>query len=94
MTEKSISAVIQKVIKEGKRGGYVVATSQKIKGSITFSLGGDVWQEETLPEVGVLVVLSDLRRKRAGWRAFKARFFRPADEQIADRKEQGNESEK
>lgn len=90
MTERLISAVVQKIIKEGSHGAYAVATSSEIKGSITFSLGSDVWQEDNFPEAGMWIALFDLRRKRAGWRAFRARFFRPSDEQIESKKEQNN----
>ena len=73
-------AVVQSIVK-GKHGDYVVTTSDKIKGSITFSLRKEVWQEKGNPELGVRVVLSELRKKRGGWYACKARFFRPEDEE-------------
>lgn len=64
------------------RRPYAIATSQDVSGTVTFSLGqdDDVWQDEAWPEHGIQVVLGDLRKK-GGWRAFKARFLRPGDEE-------------
>lgn len=73
-------AVVQQII-EGKHGLYAVATSNQITESITFSLDSNVWQEKEYPQNGYEVVLSDIRKKRAGWRAHSARFVRPTDEQ-------------
>jgi len=84
---KQVKAVVQKVIKEGKHGPFVVAQAKEIAGSVTFSLEPTVWQESEWPQVGEVVFLEKLRQKRAGWRAKKARFFRPCDEQKANRKE-------
>ena len=77
---KEIVAVVQDIVK-GKHGYYVVTTSGEIKGSITFSLRKEVWQEKSNPKPGDRVVLSELRKKRDGWYACKARFFRPEDEE-------------
>lgn len=77
--EDSIRAIVQTIVR-GKHGSYVVATSDEINGSITFSLKKPFWEENNWPEKGTIVVLSELRKKRAGWRAMKARFFRPEDE--------------
>lgn len=74
-------AIVQKVL-AGKHGAYAVALSDKL-GLITFSLHDHVWKEKDMPEEGIYVVLSDLRRKRAGWRANSARFQRPSDQQSA-----------
>ena len=74
-------AVVQQVIKDGKHGPYAVATSDQIPGSITFSLDSEVWKEKEYPRSGYVVILSDVRNKRAGWRAHSARFVRPTDEQ-------------
>lgn len=71
-------AVVDKVI-AGKHGDYAVAHSDRLS-SITFSLQTPVWQESDHPEEGMEVVLSDIRKKRAGWRAMSARFVRPSDE--------------
>ena len=79
MAEGSINAIVQKIL-EGKHGQYAVATSQEIEGSITFSFERAVWQEDNLPQIGTIVVLSNLQKKRAGWRAMKSRFFAPSDE--------------
>lgn len=72
------------VIREGPHGPYAVTTSREFEGSITFSLEKSVWKENALPEKGSFVVLDDLRRKRQGWRAHSARFYRHSDEQSAN----------
>ncbi len=70
--------VVQKVVRNGQHGAYAVAKDDRL-GSVTFSLTSDVWQEKRLPEAGSEVVLEDFQKKRAGWRAMSARFFRPED---------------
>jgi len=75
-----IEAVIQKVVNDGNHGPYAVATCEGLKGSITFSLEKPVWNEKDRPNRGDIVILDDIRKKRAGWRAQKARFLRPSDE--------------
>ena len=81
---EAYKAVVQRVIRDGAHGPYAVASSIQLDGSVTFSLEPTVWVEDELPEEGVVVLLSDIRRKRAGWRAKKGRLFRPSDEQGAD----------
>jgi hypothetical protein len=80
VAKKSIRAVVQKTA-YGHRGRYAVAISEDILGSITFSLAYPCWQETDEPEPGTLVVLSNLRKKRAGWRASDARYLQPSDEE-------------
>ena len=82
MGNGALVAVVQNVITDGNHGPYAVATSEQIKGSVTFSLDPTVWKEDRRPEAGEKVVLSNLVGKRAGWRAKQGRFFRPSDEQI------------
>lgn len=65
---------------DATHGPYAVATSDEVRGSITFSLRQSVWQERVLPCKGVYVVLFDLRKCKGGWRAMCGRFFQPADE--------------
>ena len=77
----AIKAVVQKVIREGKHGPFVVATSDQLKGSVTFSLEPTVWKESDQPEEGMFIFLGNIRQKRAGWRAKLARFWKPSDEQ-------------
>jgi hypothetical protein len=72
--------VVEKIIPEGKHCPYVVARVEGL-GSVTFSLDKEVWQEEDWPEPGTCVMLSKVRKKRAGWRAQQARFIEPSDEQ-------------
>ncbi|OGE94640.1 MAG: hypothetical protein A3B10_00610 [Candidatus Doudnabacteria bacterium RIFCSPLOWO2_01_FULL_44_21] len=74
-----VVAVVQKVV-EGRHGPYAVASSRLVKGPITFSLGKDVWQERRPPEEGTQVILEDVHKKSAGWRAEQARYYRPSDE--------------
>ena len=74
-----VKGIVQKVVPNGRHGPYAVATAPQLKGSITFSLSEEVWQEKCTPEVGIAVMLGDLRQKTAGWRAMEARFFRPED---------------
>ena len=76
MKGEEVVAVVQGIV-AGNHGRYVVAISNDIEDSITFSLGKEIWQERDDPEPGIYVVLSELRKKRSGWRAYKARFFRP-----------------
>ena len=73
-------AVVEKIIPNGQHGPYAVARSDEL-GSITFSLDNSVWQEQGLPESGTYVVLSQMRKVRAGWRANSGRFMKPSDEQ-------------
>ena len=85
-----IMAIVQCVV-PGRHGPFAVATSEGIEGSITFSLSKSVWREQQKPEEGIVVILSDLRLKRAGWRAMSARFVRPADQQRAIQKQERKE---
>ena len=72
--EQSVVAIVQDVV-NGKHGTYVVTTSKEVEGSITFSLGKEVWREDKHPEEGDRVVLLRVYQKRGGWRALEARFF-------------------
>ena len=72
------------------RTPYAVATARGVSGTITFSLSRSfgVWKDEPWPKPGIQVVLGDLRKKqvknpskKSGWRAYKARFLRPGDEE-------------
>lgn len=84
MEEESYLAVVQGVYPKGKHGPYAVASS-KFLGPITFALEQKVWIESSWPEPGTFVVLSQIIRKSAGWRAQKGRFMRPFDERKGDR---------
>jgi len=74
----SYVAIVEKVILNGKHGPYAVARCDQI-GIVTFSLKNSVWEEKDMPEEGFRVMLSDVRQKRAGWRAMSVRFVRPFD---------------
>lgn len=78
MPSSSYIAIVEKVVLSGRHGPYAVVRAEQI-GNVTFSLDKQVWQENGVPEEGVYVMLSDVRRKRAGWRAMSARFVRPSD---------------
>jgi hypothetical protein len=81
-TKLSYLAVVQKVIPRGRHGPYAVTTAKKIEeGSVTFSLNKPTWREGKWPEEGTIVVLTDLRRKKSGWRAENARCYQPTDEE-------------
>jgi hypothetical protein len=75
----SYKAVVEKVV-HGRHGQYAVATCEAFEGSVTFGLTSPVWNETDHPEPGTFVILTDIRKKRAGWRANSGRFFQPADE--------------
>lgn len=83
-----VIATVQSIVLD--RYPYAVAVAKGVSGTITFSLGRarGVWQENARLEPGMQVVLGDLRKKKvkdpskkSGWRAFKARFLRPGDEE-------------
>jgi hypothetical protein len=65
----------------GRSGRFAIAASDAMDGSITFSLHPPVWAEEQVPEPGDKVFLSDLKQKRAGWRAMSGRWPTPEESQ-------------
>jgi len=71
-------AIVQKVFPHGRHGPYAKARSESL-GSVTFSLDPSVWREARWPDEGTCVILSDVHKKRAGWRAQECRFERPED---------------
>jgi len=75
---ESYQAIVEKVYRSGPHGPYAVAKNDAL-GSITFSLGKKVWEETIEPEPGTYVLLSQITKKRAGWRAGSGRFVRPSD---------------
>ena len=85
--EKTIKAIVERVVIDGPHGPYVIATTQAFTGSVTFSLERNVWQEQGHPEPGEVVFLYELREKRQGWRAKKGRYWKPSDEQTAQGEE-------
>lgn len=76
-----LTGVVQSIVSWGRHGPYAAATVGGVPGSVTFSLEPSVWQEEDWPQEGTIVLLSDFRRKQAGWRAQNVRFLRPLDSQ-------------
>jgi hypothetical protein len=77
--------VAKQVIHNGRHGPYGVATCEALDGSVTFSRG--VWPEENWPEPGE-VLMFQVRKKQAGWRAVKARYFVKSDEEQASSTQQ------
>lgn len=78
-SDKEYEAMVEKIVRTGKHGPYAVARTAELDGSVTFSLDSENWQEREWPEPGTCVMLSDVRKKRAGWRAHRARFVKPSD---------------
>jgi len=83
MGNASYKAVVEKIIEHGKHGPYAVARCEELDSVITFALDRKVWQEDDSPDPGTLVILSRVRKKRAGWRALNGRYVNPSDEQPA-----------
>jgi len=79
---KPVVAIVRKIIASGPHGPFAVTSSEGIEGSVTISLNPPSWQEDKWPEGGSVVVLDDVCKKRAGWRANAGRFFRPTDESL------------
>lgn len=85
---EKIIGIVKYVLLNGRHGAYVKAldtcedSSEKLEGYITFSIEEEqgVWTEKRWPKPGDLVVLQDIHKKPKGWRAEKARFYRPRDE--------------
>lgn len=72
-------------VKKGKQGMYAIAVCDTVAGSVTFSLNASVWQEKKRRvRIGDKVVLKNLRRSSAGWRAMSVRLMRPEDEQSSN----------
>lgn len=80
-SEEQRTGVVEKVVLDGGHGPYALVRCDEL-GTVTFSLNKPVWLENDYPEQGTYVVLSDFRKKRAGWRAMSGRFVRPSDEQV------------
>jgi hypothetical protein len=80
--DDTFHAIVQSVHLRGPHGPYAFAMTEEGAETkkVTFSLNENVWQESEMPEEGVYVVISQLRKKRKGWRAYHARFLTPADE--------------
>lgn len=92
-----IVAAVWRVFPKGRHGAYAVAYAQQaaINGDITFSLESPCWEEDSFPEAGILVVLSDVRRKTKGWRAQSARYVRIEDAALVEAaRPKGNRNER
>ncbi len=72
-------AVVGSIVAHGKHGAYAVSHCKQVDGAVTFGLNTPVWMECDWPEPGMEVLVTELRKKRAGWRAMKARYVQPED---------------
>lgn len=86
-TDETVEAVVEKIIPEGKHGAYAVARSQAL-GPITFSLASNAWREESWPELGTIVVLTQVTKRFAGWRALNGRLFVPSDNTTSNKQQE------
>ena len=51
---ESYQAIVEKIIRDGRHGAYVVTTCELLDAAVvTFSLSRNVWQEENEPEPGM-----------------------------------------
>ena len=75
---KEYPATVEKIVRDGKHGPYAVAYSPEM-GSVTFALDCKVVAEDDWPERGTRVMLSEVRQKKAGWRAQEWRYTQPSD---------------
>lgn len=62
-----------------KSGEIAFATAENY-GTITFKLDLGVWSGDRLPQIGEIVILSEMAKFQKGWRAGKARHYTLADE--------------
>jgi len=60
--------------------GQIAYAKTEQYGVVTFATQNSVWQGDTEPQTGEIVILSELRKFRKGWRAMKARRFILTDE--------------
>ncbi len=88
MDEKTAYLAVVTSIENGKHGKFAVAKVEELSGSATFSLSTRIWKESRIPKSGDQVMLGGLTCTQKGWRANSARFFRKADQQTAEGKEQ------
>lgn len=91
--DQSYQALVEKIIPRGRHGPYAVTRCDGL-GTVTFSLKSETWTEKDWPEPGTWVMLSQIRKKRLGWRAMLGRFVKPSDEQSeteTSKGEKGNE---
>jgi hypothetical protein len=88
--DEECQGVVEKIIEKGRHGPYAVVRTEELE-TVTLSLNQDAWQEKDRPEPGMYVILSDLRKKRAGWRALKGRYVKPSDEQNPEKRKEQEE---
>lgn len=68
-------AFVTGVDQNGQHGPFAYAHCNEQNVDITFMLSADVWQGNSIPEIGDEVILWDLKKRHAGWRALGARFL-------------------
>lgn len=78
--EQQYQGYVDRIVANGDHGPYASAKVETLGLRVTFSLKKEVWQEKIWPERGTVVVLTEVIKKRGGWRAQHARFLRPSDE--------------
>lgn len=83
--EPPLKARVTVPYKEGHNGPFFEAKAEPDIGIITISLKVDVWQEKRRPNGGEYVLLWDVSLKK-GWRANKARLYRPSDKELFGKK--------
>jgi hypothetical protein len=83
MVQEKYIGVVQKVFPHGAHGPYAKARSEQL-GSVTFALDPPVWREAKWPDEGMCVVMTNMLKKRAGWRADSCRFMRPEDQEATE----------
>jgi hypothetical protein len=86
------TGAVEKVVPAGRYGPYAVVRDSEL-GAITLSLSPPVWNENANPEPGTYVVLSQIRKRRAGWRAMSGRFMKPSDQQAENKAAEANSNQ-
>lgn len=77
---------------EGHNGPYFLAKCEI--GTVSVSLNRDVWQEDERLRGGISVLLEDICEMYGrGWRANRARFYRPGDEKFKGESPEGTEGD-
>lgn len=77
-TRDPTEAIVKNVIR-GVESPYVVTITKDDQYSITFSLKKPVWDESSDPEIGELVLLSEIYTTSGGYRSKKAKRIHLGD---------------
>jgi hypothetical protein len=72
-----LMGIVDRIVPDGPHGPYAVTKTDdpRIGGFITFGMGNEenAWTEKIWPSEGDAIHLSNLKKRRGGWRAEKAR---------------------